>query len=303
MSKQKFTLPVLALVFAYILWGINTPVIKLGLRTVPVPLFLSITLVGASLLVAPFAIKAWKPLRSKDYALLILGSLISITLGNVVLLMGLQRVPAVNAALIGLFSPLLLFILSVEFLKERLSLRTFVGILIAFAGAVIVVGKPWSANTSQDVLTGNLLVVLAMFCDVIGTLIIKSVLKRANAYQVTFIHLLSGILPIAIFSLKYLGATSSLHIGKGGVIAMSFNIAIIATANCLFMYGLKHKKAQEVGIFQYIHPVVTVIAAWFILAEVPDSKLNFGAVLIFWGIYLAEIKKPNHHKLLGHRNN
>jgi drug/metabolite transporter (DMT)-like permease len=55
------------------------------------------------------------------------------------------------------------------------------------------------------------------------------------------------------------------------------------------MYGLKHRKAQNVGIFQYIHPVVTVIAAWFILAEFPDKKLIAGAVLIFMGIYLSEI--------------
>src|SRR4051812_27873927 len=122
-KKQKTAIGAfLALIFAQILWGVNVPVIKLGLQTVPLPLFLSITILGAALLVAPLAIRNWKPMRQKDYTLLIIGSIISITLGNVVLLMGIERVPSINASLIGLFSPLILFILSVEFLKERLSL-------------------------------------------------------------------------------------------------------------------------------------------------------------------------------------
>jgi drug/metabolite transporter (DMT)-like permease len=294
MSKTKSQRIVIssffALVFAQILWGINTPVIKLGLRTVPLPLYLSVTILGAALLVAPMAYKTWKPMRRQDYILLIIGSMISITLGNVVLLMGLQRVSAVNASLIGLFGPLLLFILSVQFLKESINLRTFIGILIAFVGAAIVIGKPWGAGSSPEALTGNLLLVLSVFCDVMGTLICKPILKRAGFYQVTFVYLLAGILPIVVFSLQDVYALSPSRAGRDGYLAMAFNILAITAANCLFMYGLKHRKAQEVGIFQYIHPIATVIAAWFILAEVPNMKLIIGAIFIFVGIYLAQIK-------------
>jgi drug/metabolite transporter (DMT)-like permease len=205
--------------------------------------------------------------------------------------MGLQRVPAINASLIGLFSPLLLFILSVQFLKERMSLKTFVGILIAFAGAAIIVGIPWnSAGSSQVLATGNLLIILSVLCDVVGTLICKPILKRAGAYQVTFIHLLTGILPITVFSLRYLPDLSPARAGKNGYVTMTFNILAITLANCLFMYGLKHKKAQEVGIFQYIGPIATIIAAWFMLAEVPNGKIIIGAAFIFVGLYFAEVK-------------
>ena len=134
-QKKKLRSAFLALSFAQILWGVNVPVIKLGLQTVPLPVFLSVTILAAGLLTLPLAYRHWKPMKQKDYFLLIIGSLISIPLGNVVLLMGLERIPSVNASLIGLFSPFLLFVLSVEFLKEQLSLRTFLGILIAFAGA------------------------------------------------------------------------------------------------------------------------------------------------------------------------
>ena len=54
MTKQKeiISKSFWALVIAYVLWGINTPVIKLGLRTVPLPLYLSVTIMGAAFLIA-----------------------------------------------------------------------------------------------------------------------------------------------------------------------------------------------------------------------------------------------------------
>lgn len=296
-KKKKLTSAFVALSLAEILWGINVPVIKLGLETVPLPVFLSVTILGAGLLIMPFAYKHWKPLRRKDYLLLIIASILSISLGNVALLMGIQRIPSINASLISLLGPFLLFILSVEFLKERLNLRTFVGILIAFAGAAIVIGKPWEATGSNQIILGSLFVVLNVLCDVIATLMLKPLLKRVHPYQLTSLHLIWGTLPIAIYALPHLYALSPANAGRDGYVAIFFNVALITVANCLFYIGLKKKKAQEVGIFRYLHPVATAIAAWFILAEVPSQKVIVGAALIFLGIYYSEVKKTS-RKLL-----
>ncbi|HEX5456496.1 MAG TPA: DMT family transporter [Candidatus Saccharimonadales bacterium] len=290
-KKQKLTAAFFALSLAEILWGVNVPVIKLGIQTISIPLFLSITIFISGLLVAPLAYKYWKPLKNKDHFILITGSILSISLGNVALLMGLQRIPSVNASLISLLGPFLLFILSVEFLKERLSFKTFVGILIAFAGAAIIIGKPWEASDSNQAVTGSLFVVLAVLCEVISTLMFKPLLKRIHPYQLTSLHMLWGILPIAVYSLPNLYMLSPDHAGRNGYLAMFFNIILITFANCLFYMGLKYKKAQEVGIFRYLHPLATAIAAWFILSEVPSRKIIIGGALIFLGIYYAQVRR------------
>lgn len=286
-KKSRYaTTTLLALIAAEVLWGVNTPVIKLGLRSVPLPLFLSITILGAALLTFPVAKKSWKKLSASDYWLIIVASFIGITLGNVALLMGLERIPSVNVSIIQLFSPLLLFILSVRFLKEQLSLRTFVGILFAFAGAAVLIGQPWQSG-HQTAGIGALLIVLSVLCDVTATLIMKPVLSRSSSPQVTFVHLLVGILPIAVYSLSYLPGLDYSAIGKQGLVAIIANILLITAANMFFMFGLKYRKAQEIGIFRYISPIATFIAAWFILSETPDTSLLIGAPLIFFGIYLA----------------
>lgn len=290
-KKRKFTSAFLALAIAQILWGVNVPVIKLGLRTVPLPVFLAVTILAAGLLTLPLARKHWKPLRPSDHFLIIISSILAISFGNTVLLMGFERIPSINASLISLLEPFLLFILSVEFLKERLSLRTFLGILIAFAGAAIVIGRPWEASGSNQMVTGSLLVVLAVFCDVIATLIFKPILKRVHPYQLTSLHLIWGIIPIAIYALPHLSALSPGSADRSGYLAIFFNVVLITFANSLFYIGLRRKKAQEVGVFTYLHPVATATAAWFILSEVPSRRVIIGAVFIFLGIYYAEIRK------------
>ncbi len=133
-------------------------------------------------------------------------------------------------------------------------------------------GKPWEAvSMGEGATIGNLLLVLAVLCGVIGTLVLKSVLKRGGAYQVAFLYLLFGILPTTIFALKYIPTLSIDSVGQNGFLAITYNILAVTIANRLFMYSLKRKKAQDAGIFSDIHPIVTVIAAWLFFLRYPTK--------------------------------
>jgi len=56
----------------------------------------------------------------------------------------------------------------------------------------------------------------------------------------------------------------------------------------LYYYGLSKVNAQEVGIFTYINPIVTVIIAFPLLNELPSIYYIIGSFFVFGGIYLAE---------------
>ena len=292
MSKPKSFLPVLALIVTSVLWGINAPIIKLGLESIPVPIFISIKFLIISLFLLPFAIKTWKPLKSKELGVLILGSLIWFTANNLALNFGLHDAPSINSGIINLFGPLLLFMLSAEFLKERISLRSFIGVLVAFAGGMVIIGKPWEAAVSgQTVLLGNILLLVSVLCSVIGILIIKPVLKKTSTYQATFIYLFAGVAPIACYALTQLRGWSVHDITHGGYVALAYSLLALPPANLLFMYGLKYKQAHSVGVYDYLQAVSVIIAAWFILGEHPSPTFSIGAVLVFLGVYLAEAKQ------------
>lgn len=289
--KNKTPRAAFALILAYVLWGVNTPLIKLGLETIPIPLFMTIKILGAALIILPFAVKTWKPLSRRDLLLLIISGVLWVSVGNAAFYYGLQKAPTMNAALIELLGPLLLFILSVEFLREHLNLKVFVGIVIALTGSVLIIGQPWlSKNGSEGVMVGNLLFVGSVMCHVVGTLIAKPILNRTSTYQATFMHLFFGALPISLFSFQYLGHWSPRSIAPIGVVALVYGVVAVLGANFLLMYGLKRKLSQEVGVYYYIQPLVTIAIAFFLLNEIPDKRFMLGGTLIFIGIYMAETK-------------
>jgi len=293
MSKQKKLLPILALVFANVLWGVNIPLVKLGLRSIPLTIFIVIKFLVASLIFLPFAIKTWKPLTQKEWGLMACSSLLYITCSTVALNVGLQYAPSINAAVIGLLGPVLLCMLSVQFLKEHMGLKAIIGVILAFAGSAIIIGKPWEVSLNgSTVLLGNVLFLVFVLSGVISTLIAKPILSKIGSYQATFLLLFIGTLPIVPFALMRLRDWSFHSITPGGYTALIYGTIALPLANLFFFYGLKYKRAHNVAIFEYIEPVVVIIAAWFILAERPSAKFALGAGLVFLGVYLAEVRLP-----------
>lgn len=293
MKKQKIILPIVALIVANILWGINTPLIKMGVDSIPAPIFISLRFLAASLILLPFALRAWKPLKRKDFLLLTLSSIFYITLSSLALNIGLTMTTAFNAAIIWLLSPLLLLVLAIIYLSEKLSIRTFIGVVVALAGSLVIIGKPWEGGGSDE-LTGNLLIVISVVCAVISTLIAKPIAKRTGACQLAFMSLFPGIVPIAIYSLFILSAWDIQATTTASWYGLVLGIIAVVIANFFFFYALRYKKAQDTGVYQYLDPLATIIAAWFLLAERPTPTFALGATLVLVGVYITE----RHHRRL-----
>ncbi|HEY4963890.1 MAG TPA: DMT family transporter [Candidatus Saccharimonadales bacterium] len=290
LAKQKYLLPLLALVLANTLWGMNTFLIKMGLESIPVPIFIAIRFLTASLFILPFAIRSWKPLKRKDFLLLLLSSIFYITLSVTALNIGLSKTTASNAAIIWLLMPILLFLLSASFLREKLSLKTFLGITVALAGSLLIISKPWDAASGSAALTGNLLIVIAVFCNAISTIICKPLSKNIGSYQMTFMNFFPGILPIAIYACTKLGTWNIGATTTRSLTALVVSTVAVVIANFLFFYALRYKQVQSVGTYQYIDPLVTVAGAWVFLSERPIPTFYIGAVLVLIGVYIVETK-------------
>jgi len=186
----------------------------------------------------------------------------------------------------------------VEFLKERMSFNAFVGVLISFVGAAIIIGKPWEISVSgHSVLLGNILIFASMLGSVISTLLAKPALKKMSSYQGAFMFLFPGVITVIPFALFDLKGWSIHEVSTTSYIAFAYGTIAITVANLLYIYGLRYKSAHSSGIFTYIESVSIFIAAWFLLGEKPSSKFAVGAALVFAGVYLAEIRTSKKIKL------
>lgn len=296
MKNKKILLPILALVVANTLWGVNTVLIKMGVDSIPAPIFTTIRFLVASLILLPFALYTWKRLRPKDLMLLTLSSVFYISLSSLGLNIGLSMTTASNAAIIWLLSPLLLLVLSIIYLSEKLKFRTFIGILVALAGSLVIIGRPWESGDPHE-LAGNLLIVVSVFCAVIATLLAKPLAKKTSAYQMTFMSLFPGTVPVAIYSIFTLSDWDVSAVTTASSWALALSTVVVVISNYLFFYALRYKKAQDTGVYQYLDPLTTIIVAWFLLTERPSSTFALGAGLVLAGVYITEY----HHRKLKRR--
>ncbi len=289
MRKQKVILPIAALTLSSVLMGADTVFIKMGVASIPVSLFMTMRFLGASLFLSPPAIRNWKPVNLKVFLLASLASIFYVTLSSLALYIGLTKTTASNSAIIYLLGPIILLILSASFLKERLSLRTFVGICIALAGSLIIIGKPWQNSGNGTELVGNLLMVVAVFCVTISVVICKPLVKQTSMQQLTFLYMFLGTIPIAIYSLNQFRTWDAASVTTSGWIGLAGSTLAVVLGKPLFFFALRHKKAMDTGVYQYIESVSTIIIAWILLAETPSPVFILGASLVFVGVCFTEL--------------
>jgi drug/metabolite transporter (DMT)-like permease len=288
MRKQKVILPIVALTVSSVLLGADTVFIKMGVASIPVSIFMTMRFLAASLFLSPPAIRNWKPLTSKGLLLVSLASIFYVSLSSLALYIGLTKTTASNSAIIYLLGPLILLVLSASFLKERLSVRTFVGICIALAGSLIIIGKPWAGGGNSSELVGNLLMVIAVFCVTISVVICKPLAKQMSIQQLSFLYMFIGILPIAIYAFTQFhgwNIASTTASGWWGLIGSTLSVVL---AKPMFFFALKYKKAMDTGVYQYVESIATIVIAWILLTEKPTTGFILGAALVFVGVCLAE---------------
>ena len=130
--------------YAFVLiWSSSFVTARIGLRLVTPLLFVAVRLVVAAvILMAAMVVRreSWAPLRGRWYHLMVAGALVNgLTLAA--FHVGMVTVDAAVMALVQAMSPLLIALLGRPLLGERLRRRQWLGILVGFAGMLLVVGR------------------------------------------------------------------------------------------------------------------------------------------------------------------
>ena len=193
-----------------------------------------------------------------------------------------------TATLCYYLAPVFIILMSPIFLKENLTLKKIICVLIALIGMTFVSGV-FKGGLDISQIKGVLYGIIAAFlyADVI---ILNKKLKNIDAYDMTIVQLaVAGltVLPYAVFSGKIVkGSVSST-----GIIFLIL-IAIVHTGICYAIYfgAIKNLKAQTVAIFSYIDPVVAILLSSILLNEQMDTYGIIGATLILGATFISEMK-------------
>ena len=293
MNTKNINWHIVAIIGANLIWGAAVPIFKYSLGNIPPFILLFIRFFLAALLFLPFAVKNWQRLALKEYGEIIFASLIGFSVGISFLFMGLQRAPSINFPVIVSAGPIVLYCIAIFVMKEQPRLKTLMGSFVALCGVMFIVLYPFIFGNSPDSnpshVQGNIFFIVAVIAQAICVVTTKTVLKKVNVFQTTFIMFAVAAVTYLPLAYRELATWSFAQLNGAGLFGIIYG-TIFSSALAYFLYhwAIHRIDTQEIGVFAYLDPVTTVIVAFFLLGEVPTIFYLFGALLVFTGIFIAE---------------
>lgn len=284
-----------------LIWGIAGPVIKLTLGGIPPMLFVTYRFFIASIVALPFLIPKLYNLKKNFWLLLLYGFLNSTaTLG--LLFLGANKTTLLDMSLLSLFGPILMILMGYFFMKDHITKRERIGILIAFIGSIVIALEPISSNSNgSERLLGNLLILGSLICGATSGFLTKKLLRLGHeplfitnfSFVVGFLTLLPIVLLFSPISYTLYAIRSTPMMYHLGVLYM----ALISGTLAYYLNAKAQKTIElsETAVFAYIHPAVSAIFALFLLGDKITPQLIIGGGIALTGVAIAELKKKRYN--------
>ncbi len=290
--QEKKWLVYLALILAMIFWAFSFVWVKevyLVYGPLTTVLF---RLVIASVLLLAFALLSGKivKIERRDYGTFVLLSFFEPFLYFMGESYGLMYVSSTVGAIIVATIPLFSPIAASRFHGEKLSIRTFLGILLSFFGvSIVVLDNSFNLTASPLGIALEFLAVLSA----IGYIVVLK--KLAEKYNPTSIITYQNILGIIYFlplwlAFEYRDFTTVPFDfpAFAGILKLSLFASCIAFI--FYAHSVKKLGINSVNIFINIIPVFTAIFAWYILDEPLTLRKFIGIAVVITGLLLAQVK-------------
>jgi len=274
-----------------VLWALAFPFIKLGLEELsPVNLTIMRLLVVCIVFVSLLLLKPKKfsKLQKRDVISIFLVGFFGIVVYHLGLNYGEQYISASAASVIIATIPIFIVILASIFLKEKITLKIVLGVLISLIGVVVIS----TVGRSDDIfeikyISGALAVIIAAVMGAGYTVAGKKMLQRYSALSLTvYVSLLGslGLIPFVSSSLFEEVAAMSLT-GWGVVIFLGVFPTVVGYV--LWYVALEIKSASKISVYLYFVPVLSTIISYILFRDEITWFFVFGGALVILGLHVV----------------
>ncbi len=184
----------------------------------------------------------------------------------------IDRLVLADANMLNKLSPFFAIIFSVILLKEKPNLVQITGVIVAFAGAVLII-KPGFANT--DIIPSLAGVLGGMGAGIAYTYVRKLGLRGENSSLIIFFFSAFSCLvciPFMMVSFTPMSAKQWIYLILAGLFA------------CVGQFGITkayvYAPAKEISVYDYTQILFAAILGFFIFDQVPDLLSIAGYFLI-----------------------
>jgi len=191
--------------------------------------------------------------------------------------------PTGIAALIVTLQPILTNALSGPILGEKVTIKQWIGVLLGFIGAALVLGLDVGTNIP---LLGLIATIVALVSITSSTIWQKKLSNNLPLSVSNFYQALGGclfhILVIIFFTQPYI------NFSKTFIIAMSHQIFLVSFgAFTILMFLIKKNSASKTVSIFFLIPTTSALMAWIFLNESLTNLDVFGFLITTIGVYIA----------------
>jgi drug/metabolite transporter (DMT)-like permease len=286
-----------------LMWGTSYAFIKLGLEN-GLPTF---TLIATRLLIgfvvlATVVIVAREPLprNPRVYVNLLIMAVINIVIPFTLITSAEHSVPSAIAAIINGAVPLVVILLAaLTFPDEPITLNRLVGLLVGYAGVVVIV-YPGLATSTGGQISGELALVGSTIAYGIGAVFARAKIRGLRpmipaVFQVGFAFVIITVLAFvnerplevtwngdAVFAVIWLGI-----FGSGLAYLLNFRL-------------LGRIGATRTSILAYFLPIVGIISGAIMFGETIDLYVLVGTAMVIGGVALVN-SRLGERRIFGRR--
>jgi drug/metabolite transporter (DMT)-like permease len=289
-AQTEFGSTDLLLLLMTIIWGANFTAIKYSLEDLLPLSFNAIRFTTASiamLIVALASRDTFKIARGDARKLFALG-LLGNTVYQSLFITGMSYTRAGTAALILATTPLFTAILGRARKHEYFTARGVTGLLLAFAGIVMIITGGQKEVSLRDSILGDSLLLATTICWSVYTVGSRNLIHKYGSMKTTIVMMTSGtplLLLVCASSLLKQDWSQVRPVAWAGVIGSG--LFAIALAYIIWNHGVRKIGSTRTAVYSNITPIVAVLVAWLVLGEAPAIGQIAGAIVIFAGIYLV----------------
>ena len=194
--------------------------------------------------------------------------------------------PTAIAALIVTLQPILTNALSGPILGEKVTYKQWLGVILGFIGAALVLGFDIGSNIP---FVGLVATLIALFAITTSTIWQKKLsnnlpLSVSNMYQA-----IGGCCFHLIIIILF--ANPEINFSKTFIIAMSHQIFLVSFgAFTILMFLIKHNSASKTVSIFFLIPPTSATMAWLFLGEILTLIDLVGFLITSIGVFIATRK-------------
>ena len=206
-------------------------------------------------------------------------------------LLGVSKTTPVSSSLFSSLQPIWVFILSVIFLRERITAMKIIGIVIGLGGALLCIMTQKSDDLASDAFTGNMLCLLSSIAYAAYLIVSNVVLGKVSSLNM----LRYSFLGAAVSSLIVMAITGFEghllnHFEWQPFLILMFVLIFPTTISYLLIpIGLKYLSTTLVALYGYIILIVATIVSLSIGQDRFSWYQMIAIVLICSSVYFVEI--------------